>query len=148
VPELALKVGTTPTNDDGDILDAFSSRRIKAVHAQHACNAVVETDGSGLRIRGTLAELILQETRQYKFIRSGSVITRVNRLTSESEDVSDQIKIALFLERRLSRPATKSGMEAEPLTMPSRSIGSGRRSKSEPSYVRPITGCGRLAVRT
>jgi hypothetical protein len=104
VPELALKVGTTPTNDDGDILDAFSSRRIKAVHAQHACNAVVETDGSGLRIRGTLAELILQETRQYKFIRSGSVITRVNRLTSESEDVSDQIKIALFLERRLSNP--------------------------------------------
>ena len=68
--ELALKIGAGANYQDGDILAAFNSRRIRSVHAQHICHVKNAGGGRGvLRDNAHVARDWFEHTHQYRFER-------------------------------------------------------------------------------
>ncbi len=81
--ELALKIGTLGTNlsrdyQDGDILCAFNSRRIRCIHAQHICHRKLAGGGVGVhRNDAHVARDWFELTHEFRFERvSGTEILR------------------------------------------------------------------------
>lgn len=114
--ELTIKIGDQGGDDparyrDGDVLCAFSNRRIRCTHAQHICHvraAGFTTDG--LRPNDSLAEKMLQRTRQYRFERLDlRTMKRITLATMDEEVLShtpnakgEYIHVPEFVERRLA----------------------------------------------
>lgn len=111
--EIAIKVGDQGVSDlqyrDGDIIAAFSDRRIGLVHASHLCDCrVFGFNSAGLRDRNTLAEKMLLRTRKYVFQRvSKTEVKRINLLTLEEDVFSstpnangEHMHVELFIARR------------------------------------------------
>ena len=86
--ELILQVGA----DDGDVLCAFTDRRIRDVHAQHIGQpGYVGFNSDGLRPVDCLCERILQKRYQYKFVRvSAKEVKRIDLVSGLSVVFSDQ----------------------------------------------------------
>lgn len=86
MPELAIKVSDSPSFRDGDVLEPFNRRRIRATHAQHICslrNAGFNADG--LRPTGSLADRYLLLTSEYLFRRVGDrQVERVDLFQSQT----------------------------------------------------------------
>ena len=87
--ELALKIGTTDTYDDEDILCAFNQRRIRCVHAEHICWPRI----AGVKVGGQLGttqpllEKMYLRTAQYKTDRIGRDLVRRTNLWTLNEVV-------------------------------------------------------------
>lgn len=115
--ELILAVNANTINaiqyEDGDIIAAFNNKRIKYVHAYHNCiNKIIPFNQDGLRITGSLADTLLQETRQYKFERINRTTVRrtlLRDLTTEDFDNTPNAEgkhmdVPLFINRKLQNP--------------------------------------------
>lgn len=83
--ELALKISDSNDYKDGDIIAAFSRRRIRCTHAQHICH--VKNAGGGVRAprdSSHVAKDFLEHTHQYRFERVSR--TEVKRVTLATLD--------------------------------------------------------------
>lgn len=107
--EIVLKVKDSPTYKDGDILCAFSDRRISDVHVQHICHPKNhDFNSDGLRDRNTLLEIHLQNVMEFRFERvSKTEMKRYNLRTGEVDLFSDKpdvngerIDVPFYLKRR------------------------------------------------
>lgn len=115
--ELVIKIGSVSADpksyQDGDILAAFNSRRIRCVHAMHICHPV-NAGGGGRAHRDSshVARDFYELTHQYRFERiSRTEAKRINLTTLEEVVFDDRLKIVngenfatdvpLFIERRL-----------------------------------------------
>ena len=94
--ELAVKVGDqggghSTRYRDGDVLCAFSNRRIRCTHAQHICHVrAAGFTNDGLRPNDSLAEKMLQRTRQYKIERTGvQTVVVTNLITMDEHTLSN-----------------------------------------------------------
>lgn len=89
---LKLKRDADPATayEDGDLLCAFSTRRIKAVHAEMICHPVKEGFTSdGLRAADSLGRFLLERVHEYRYDRvSATAITCTRLATSEVEVLS------------------------------------------------------------
>lgn len=113
--ELVLQIQENhPTYEEGDILCAFSDRRIGVVHASHICHPRQHGFTSdGLRARDTLLEVYQLKGYQYKFVRvSQTEVQRINLATLGMDilgptpnKAGEYIDVRLFLERRLKHPS-------------------------------------------
>lgn len=80
--ELVLYVSadtTIPSTrfQDGDVIQAFTQRRVWATHAQHYCHRkLAGFNADGLRPAGSLAETWYALTHEFKFVRVGSSVER------------------------------------------------------------------------
>lgn len=118
--ELMLKIGDHPSGldehyKDGDIVCAFSNRRIRSVHAEHICRL----DNFGFNKDGlrpsSLASKFYEAVYQYKFERiSKTEIRRTDLVTLEQEIFShipnvngEYIHLESYLARRIAHPNHK-----------------------------------------
>jgi hypothetical protein len=94
--EVLLKVGDVGISKgteykDGDVVTAFNDRRISQVHVNRICH--VNKFGfniDGLRPVNTLAQYMLEKTRQYKFVRvSKKAVKRINLLKLNEDIITD-----------------------------------------------------------
>ena len=98
-------VGSVGSYDDGDIIEAINSRKIRWKHAEGICSVRhVGVGANGLRPAGTLAEHYLAETHQYRFVRVSRTETkRITLATGEEEIFGPEYgDLALFIRRRLA----------------------------------------------
>ena len=80
IAELAIKVGAGSSYQDGDIIAAFNSRRIRCIHAQHICHVKNAGGGIGiLRDNTHVARDFFEHTHQYRFERVSK--TEIKRIT-------------------------------------------------------------------
>lgn len=112
--ELLIKIGSHGSGldehyRDGDIVCAFSQRRIRSTHAQHICDhRKFGFNGDGLR-PVSIAEKYLDATRKYKFVRvSKYEVVRYELGTLFEETFSktpnakgEQIDVPLYISRRI-----------------------------------------------
>ena len=97
VASFALKIGNSSTYEDGDIVDAFNTRRVRCVYAQHLCKA------------HDLREMFLLKTCQFQFVRvSKREVKRIALATMAEDILSDKpneageyIDVPLYVARRL-----------------------------------------------
>lgn len=110
--EIAVKINPGQS-DDGDVLVAINDRRIHAVHAQHICHKdKVGFKPDGYREAGTLLDMMLSKTMQYKYERISTMeIRKTNLKTFEQNIISDKpnargeyIDVPLYIQRRLKHP--------------------------------------------
>lgn len=108
--EIILKVGDTPTYQDGDILCAFTDRHISCCHAQNICNPKhAGFKANGLRDIDSLTFKMFSEFYQYKFIRvSKTEVIRFGLQDASVETFSDktekQIHVGEYINRRINHP--------------------------------------------
>lgn len=108
--EIVLKVKNDGGSyDDGDILCAFSDRRISDVHVQHICNPKeYGFNSDGLRDMDTLLEIHLQNVMEFRFERvSETELTRhslrngeVDLISNIPNDSGECMDVELYLKRR------------------------------------------------
>lgn len=100
-------------SDDGDVLVAVNNRRIQSVHAQHICHKdKIGFKPDGYREAGTLLDMMLSKTRQYKFERISRTEIRRTNLKTLDQDVigpnanadGEYMDVPLYIERRLRHP--------------------------------------------
>jgi len=117
--DLAIKIGSvgkSPAYQDGDIIAAFNSRRIRCVHAMHILDP--RKAGGGLRAPRNARHIsrdFYELTHQYRFERiSNREARRVDLLTGEEVVFNERLKIVkgenfamdvpLYIARRLDHP--------------------------------------------
>lgn len=107
--------------DEGDVLHAFTSRRILDVHAQHVVHPklMIREGGDVGRITpGSLLEFCLERTRQFKFERiSARQVRRTNLRTLDEDTISDvpnasgeYMNVQLYLDRRVAFKPSQNQM--------------------------------------
>lgn len=108
--ELIIKIGVGTGFEDGDVIHAMNDRRIKDVHAQHITHPKNCPVGPGIRHEaGCLAQVYLENTKQYKFQRiSENEVRRTNLVTLQEDIISDvankdgeYMDVPLYIARRL-----------------------------------------------
>lgn len=97
--------------DDGDVLSAWNSRRIKSTHAQHICHWLFAGfSNEGLRPDGSLSRRWCDSVWQYTFTRTGpDSAERVETDSAGNVTAVDAVtwptgKLDLFLSRRRRHP--------------------------------------------
>ncbi len=116
--ELALKIGSVSADpkhyQDGDILAAFNSRRIRCVHAQHICHVKQAGGGVGIhRDDAHVARDWFEHTHQYRFERVSRTEIRRITLADLTEDLIDgtprridgraqHMNVETYIQRRLA----------------------------------------------
>lgn len=104
--ELLIKIDDSPTYKDGDILHAYTDNHILIKAAERLCHPWKATPNEhGLLNLETKEQDFFELTHQYKFIRSGSQVTRIELSTLQEEDVSDQMDVTLYISRRIQNLA-------------------------------------------
>lgn len=98
--DLLIRVRDGANAEDGDIIVAKNDTQIKTVHAQIICDYRPLIGANGLIPANTLSQDYFEATHEFKFIRSGSQVTRVTLATSEEED-ADQMDVSLYVVRRI-----------------------------------------------
>lgn len=101
--ELLVKIGPGSNYTDGDVLEAFSDRRIACTHAQHICHPRrADRNQSGLILRDSLAERYLEIVSEFRFERiSATEIERITLATGARERFGpESIDVRLFIRRR------------------------------------------------
>jgi hypothetical protein len=91
--EMALKIRDGSGYEDGDVLAAFNSRRIRCVHAEHLClpkfgdhnRRLLGMDGNGILPPGTLAQDWCELTQEYRLERLSDTEGRVIRMADAAE---------------------------------------------------------------
>jgi len=103
--ELLLKVGDggAASFEDGDIIHAFNDKEILNVHAQVITHVkLTSTTKDNLRYPGTLLEKYLEETSEYKFIRTGSAtVNRIDLATLDEQTFSDKTKEYIHVQQAI-----------------------------------------------
>lgn len=111
--ELLLKVGAGSGFEDGDVICAFSRRRIRSSHAERICHRRRGEGGSGvLRPRGTLFEKWYELTHEFRNERVSPTEVLRTRLADGTIEVlgpkpnakDEAIDVRLYLARRLAWP--------------------------------------------
>ena len=101
--EILLNIQDNSDYESGDVLCAFSDKKIKITHAQHVChprNNLVNTDG--YLLTDNVTQKYMERTALYKFERvSHYEVLRTNLSTLDSETFGvGQIDVPQFLSRR------------------------------------------------
>lgn len=104
--EIILKIGDEGNYEDGDILCAFNDKRIQIVHAQHICDYKDIRKTDGILPPDTLAQDYFELTNEYRFVRNGDQVTRIEIASGKEEDVSDQMDVGLYIARRKTSDKT------------------------------------------
>lgn len=115
--ELVLKIGDRSDRPDdykdGDILCAFSDRRIRCVHTENICHPrKAQRNASNLIIASTIARDWFERTHEFRFERvSATEIRRVVIATGAEEIIGptpnkagEAMDVRLFLARRKKHP--------------------------------------------
>ncbi|MCY2962740.1 MAG: hypothetical protein NT069_03660 [Planctomycetota bacterium] len=115
--EIAIKIGSSAGYEDGDIVDAFSTRRIRAAHAEMLCHPWQQRPTKhGLR-PGNHCQSWFDLTHQYRFERvHRNWVTRIEIATGVQEifgrlpnAAGEAIDVDLFVRRRLAEVAPGGG---------------------------------------
>ena len=111
--QMLIKIGDQPDlgYKDGDIVEAFSPKRILSTHAAHICHEKNFPVGrNGYREQDSLLEMYMFMTSRYQFIREGDRVRRLDLTTLDTTYLSntpnengEYIDVQLFIDRRMVR---------------------------------------------
>lgn len=110
-----------PHYENGDIVCAFTDRRIQHQHAEAICHPwKAGLNADGLRPAGSLSESALQVLKQYRFERvSTTEVRRINQWTGDEKVIDgtpdadgEHIDVQEFLMRRKAARAPDGGPKA------------------------------------
>lgn len=117
--EVLLIVHPTPKYEDGDVLCAFSRRRIRDVHAQHICDQRhVARNRDGWLPLDCLTRRYLEATCEYRNERiARQAVMRTNLFTGDADVITDRLNArgeATDVEMYLRRRAAHRDKEGTP----------------------------------